>query len=633
MSLLSALRISTQHQKTSDPARQHTRWLGLLTLSIPAVYALILTVCASRVGTSDYDQFLVFHELQYWNTMLFGLAKQWTPVMCSGLSMAGEPQVPFASLTMLAGYVFGPLAGIVVGNVAFLAIGWIGAFLYSGLWSRQPGLRPLAASLFIGNGFFICRFAHGHDDFVPFLALPLALWVIHRFTSRKEPAPKAVGHIQAVLLLGCLFAVVIDGSPVAIIHWLLWIGLYAAVLSWMRQSALPVCAYITACAIAAVLDAGYLWPMIDAQSGFPRHTPDTFTGPWSLPWFMLLPMRGKVLPANGTGIELSVFIGPFLFYLIWRFRTTLRREMPRELQVPLLVVSLICIWLGMGSLRVAHLPVWISPFDWLRSLPGFRSIGVTGRFWGFLALPLSLLAAAALWRYAATEPPSRRKALLLAAVFLTQLGFQSESLLAAWWPSYVYEQISLRGIFTGAPERIEAVQNPNTAANPRFQGELITPVRAVTNCYDMDDFEHASVHGGTNLIKDIRADASGATPAAPLQAGFVTWNRIRIGSPAPTIRASTASVLRIELNQAYHARWTSAHCTLTRGDQGNLVASCPVEDLRSGPVDLVFFDPISDLGMRVSVRAATVLGPAMLMLALLNAIPKRREAAVTSGAG
>jgi len=50
---------------------------------------------------------LVFHSLQYWNASMFGMAKQWTPLMCSGLSMAGEPQVPFMSLSMALSYMLG----------------------------------------------------------------------------------------------------------------------------------------------------------------------------------------------------------------------------------------------------------------------------------------------------------------------------------------------------------------------------------------------------------------------------------------------------------------------------------------------------------------------------------------------
>ena len=57
-------------------------------------------------------------------------------------------------------------------------------------------------------------------------------------------------------------------------------------------------------------DAGYLWPMLQSQAAFPRLTADRFTSALSLLWFALLPLRGKLLPANGNGHELSVFIGP-----------------------------------------------------------------------------------------------------------------------------------------------------------------------------------------------------------------------------------------------------------------------------------------------------------------------------------
>ena len=607
----------------------HRHWSRAFIVSIPVAYALALVVFARRVGTADYDQFLVFHELQYWNASLFSLAKQWTPVMCSGLSLAAEPQVPFASLPMLLGYALGPLPGIVVGNLVYFALGWIGAYLYSGLWFIERARRALAASLFIGNGFFICRLAHGHLDFIPFLALPLALWIIHRAAdpSQESAASRSVLY---VLWLGCLLTLVIDGSPVAIIHWLFWIAVYSVVLSYVRRSSTPVLAFAAACAVTCFVDAGYLWPMIRAQSDFPRLTEDTFTGPWSLPWFMLIPMRGKVLPANGTGIELSVFIGPVLCYLIWRYRRALLQELPKELWLPLLVVSVVSIWLGMGSLRLIHVPVWLSPFDWLRSLPGFRSIGVTGRYWGFLALPLSVLAASALWRYATSETWTPRSAVLVASAFLIQMGFQGESLLAAWWPSHVQPDFAVEGTFNGKLERITMLQNPGTATDPHMQGEIISPLRAVANCYDMDSFTRAPVHSGTNLIKAVQRDAT------PLEAGFMTWNRIRISRASATPSGFRAIGLRdpmlhIVLNQAFHTGWRSASCAVERGAESNLVASCPARALDGGPVELVFSDPVSELGTRVSLTAAPVLGISIGLLTL-GLIPRRRPIAAPSPA-
>ena len=608
-------------------ATEPSRWLAAMTFAIPGLYLALLIPLAHRVGPADYDQFRVFHQLQYWNANLFGLAKQWSPVMCSGLSIAGEPQVPFASLTMLSSYLLGPSIGILVGILCYLAIGSIGGYLYAGLWVEQRRARLLAASLFIGNGFFICRIAHGHLDFVPFLALPLALWSLHRTSDPAEELLTGPRRILAILLLGCLFAMAIDGSPVAIIHWMFWIGLYTACLSWTRRSVLPLLVFVGACGLAGLLDAGYLWPMLDAQSQFQRRTPDTFTGPWSLPWFMLIPMRGKVLPANGTGIELSVYIGPFLAFLIWRYRRSVLAKIPREVLLPMVIVSVVSIWLGMGSLQAAHLPAWLSPFDWLRPLPGFRSMGVTGRFWGFLALPLSLLAATALWQYAQIEPRPKRRNVLLLGALVSQLAFQGESLASAWWQSRIYADSSLQGLFNGTPREIETVVNAGRDGGPQHQGELISPIRGVVNCYDMDDFTRAPVLPGTNLIREVRVKASNRSAHTDLQAGFVTWNRIRIAAPLLADVASTngpGSRLHITLNQAYHTGWSSPDCLLTSGAQGNLVASCSENIVRTRAAELVFFDPISDLGMRVSLCTACALLCAALALGLIALIPSRR---------
>jgi hypothetical protein len=612
-----------------------SRWLAAFTLAIPGVYLALLIPFAHHVGTADYDQFRVFHELQYWNANLFGLAKQWSPLMCAGLSIAGEPQVPFASLTMLWTYWLGPSLGILVGVGCYLTIGAIGAYLYSGLWYSPRRVRLLAAALFIGNGFFICRLAHGHLDFIPFLALPLALWTLHRTSDPADVLLTGPRRILAVLLLGALFAMVVDGAPVAIIHWAFWVGLYAACLSWTRRSAFAVLVFVSACGLASLLDAGYLWPMLEAQSDFPRRTADTFTGPWSLPWFMLIPMRGKLLPANGTGIELSVCIGPFLAYLIWRYRRIVVEKVPREVVLPTLIVSLVSIWLGMGSLHAAHVPVWLSPFDWLRPLPGFRSMNVTGRFWGFLALPLSLLAARSLWHYVQLEPRPKYRNWVLLGALVTQLVFQGQSLLSAWWQSPPYSDPPLQGLFTGAPREIETVVNPSTPFKPRHQGEFISPVRGVTNCYDMDDFTRAPVRPGRNLIRELRVDGSDRSSGTQLQVGFVTWNRIRIATPAPADAPSmirAGSRLQITLNQAYHSGWSSQDCVLTRADQGNLVASCPANIVGTTAAELVFFDPVSDLGMRVSVRTAFALLWVALALGMMSLIPSRRPVVSTAPA-
>jgi hypothetical protein len=584
------------------------RWLSALSVGILAVYGLFFLFSWNRSGPKDGDQFLVFHTLQYWNSSMFGIAKQWTPLMCSGLSMAGEPQVPFMSLSMALSYALGPLNGVKSALVIYLMLGWIGAFLYAGLRLKLKQQRFLAASLFVGNGFFFCRLAFGHFDLIPFFVLPLVLWALHRGTDGQAGASSRGATLQrilATLLMGALLALTIDGSPVAIIHLVPWLALYALVLALTIRSATPAILFGLAITCAALLDAGYLWPMLESQSEFPRLTPDRFTSALSLFWFALLPVRGKVLPANGNGHELSVFIGPILGYCLWHYRHWLSACLPAAMGRPLLVVSLVSIVLGMGSLKALHIPSWLSLFDLLRPLPGFRSIGVTGRYWGFLALPLSLFSAMALCRFASEFGDTWRVHVWFGLVLILQMGFQTETLTQLWLHSVPYRLVSAGTHFRYGPENIEYV----ALGENQFQGQLIAPTRGVSNCYDMDDFNRADGATGKSLVTHVVEDQTNVHRVPRVEARFATWSRIRLtmvctpsdagGSCAAPFHDRT----EVTLSQAYHTGWQAAGCETRPSTQGQLTVSCPASRMRDGPIDLHFDDPISDAGARLSMAS------------------------------
>ena len=596
------------------------RWLSALSLGIVAVYVLFYAVFLSKSGPKDGDQFLVFHSLQYWNASMFGIAKQWTPLMCSGLSMAGEPQVPFMSLSMALSYMLGPLWGVKLAIAIYFLAGWTGAYLYAGLWFRLNAQRTLAAALFIGNGFFFCRLSYGHFDFIPFLILPLMLWVLHQgieWSREAWTARKPVRLVLTALLMGAALAFAIDGSPVAIIHLVFWIGLYALVLAVTARSAAPIALFACAVALALVLDAGYLWPMLQAQAVFPRLTADRFTSALSLLWFALLPLRGKLLPANGNGHELSVFIGPVLAYCLWRYRHWLAANLPTTMGRPLLVVSVVSIVLGMGSLKALHVPIWLSPFDSLRHLPGFRSIGVTGRYWGFLALPLSLLGAVALWKFAAEFGEDRRLHAGLGLALIFQIGFQGETLAALWMHSPHYTLASQGDYFRHGPEDIDYI----AIQDDHLQGQVIAPTRGVSNCYDMDDFIRADTGPGKNLVMRVMQEWKRSDAATDVRARFSTWSHIRLAADCPSGNDSSCTVspagrMQVVLRQAYHPFWSAPGCDIYSSAHGNLIVDCPISRMREGPVELDFRDSTSDFGARISTTAwkSWLLAAASMML-------------------
>ena len=578
-----------------------------LSAGIVAIYAVFFSIFWGNSGPRDGDQFLVFHTLQYWNAALFGLAKQWTPLMCAGLSMAGEPQIPFMSLSMVLSYASNPLIGVRLATIAYLVFGFTGAYLYAGLWLATRTEKILAACLFVGNGFFFCRIAFGHFDFIPFLTLPLILWTLHRSVSIGRWADRIV----STLLLGAGVALIIDGSPVVVVHLLFWIGVYAVVLAVNERSAIPLWMLGFACVLATLLDAGYLWPMIRAQATFPRRTVDAFTSALSLIWFAVLPLRGKVLPANGNGHELTVFIGPVLACCLWRSRHWLARDFPTSLGRPLLVVCALSILLGMGSLAPLHVPTWLSLFDMLRTLPGFRSIGVTGRYWGFLALPLSLLSAAALVRCASELPAGSRRHLLLGSVVLIQLGFQAESLATPWRGSPSFKPVSPAGYFSQPAEEVGYVE----VADPHLQGELLSPTRGVSNCYDMDDFTHAVVLPGAALVASVREGSH--APAWSAHANFINWSHIRVQMDCGTNGRTSCGTsgdkpTQLVLQQAYHPLWHTNACRTLAGPGGNLTLECHPDELTRSPIELEFFDPVSARAAQTSVVTWAIWGLSVL---------------------
>ena len=285
--------------------------------------------------------------------------------------------MPLPEKALMLGYVLGPFWGIKAATLVYFIIGWLGAYAYAGLWVKAPLQRALAAALFIGNGFFICRLGAGHVDFIPFLILPLVLWIVHQSSVWQSEARNLPGMLRLLVMilgLGGLLSLAVDGSPVAIIHLLFWILLYTVVLAHCTRRWTPLVTLLCAVASVALLDAGYLWPMANAQAEFPRVTADSFTSVLSLIWFALLPVRGKILPANGLGHELSVFIGPVVAWALWRHRHWLSSQLPESMKKPLLAVTIVSVVMGMGNLALLHLPRWLSLYDLLQATAAGLSI-------------------------------------------------------------------------------------------------------------------------------------------------------------------------------------------------------------------------------------------------------------------
>jgi len=239
-----------------------------------------------------------------------------------------------------------------------------------------------------------------------------------------------------------------------------------------------------------------------------------------------------------------------------------------------------------------------------RPLPGFRSIGVTGRYWGFLALPLSLLSAAALSRYVMEFQAGWRLHTCLAAVLLFQLSFQIDTLSAHLFHSPHYRSLATDGYFLHRPEAIEYV----TTLDNQQQGEVISPIQGVRNCYDMDDFLRAAIPPGHTLISGLMQGGQPVQQAPGVEAKFRGWSHIHLAVPC-AISGDQASCLpaasrtQLVLQQAYHSSWRAAGCNTLADAGGHLALDCATSVLRKGFLDVHFYDVVSERAAEVSLAA------------------------------
>jgi len=576
-----------------------------LTLAIPLVYVFIFAVFILRKGDSDWDQMLAFHRLSLWNSKLFGWEKHWNPLMRGGMSLAGDPQVPIFSPSMLLAHLMPTAAAMKLAALLFLTAGWTGTYLLAGQLGLTPATAALAASLFAGNGFILSRLSHGHVDFLGTLTLPLWLFASRAVLREpNEPRGRAARRLTAAILGGgLLFALSTDGAPITILLLLVWVGLDALVLAIQKTSPRPLLFVAGSLITAGFLNAIYYLPLAANAVDFPRAREAVFVEPLLFFWFLLLPARGKILPAPANGHEFSVYIGPVLAYLVVRYRQEIVQAFRPQARMRLLLVSAATFVIGLGAWKALAQSLPPGPFDLLHALPGFEAVGIPARFWGYLALPLALAASVALRNLEEQTSAARPQRLLWTGVFVFTLAFQAASLAEP----FVSPKGRLRLRAAKLPSEIHRIEN---IGGPVTSESLqMTPTRGLIEAYNNHDYLHGSIAPGSELVRQTRW----APADTPIVAGaeWDDWNKIVVtlpdgGGPGAVI-----------FNQNFHPRWRSSAGAVTHTRRGNLALRLERLLPPGTTIVLRFRDEWSLLGKRISRISAYVF---LAMAALLGAL-------------
>jgi hypothetical protein len=249
----------------------------------------------------------------------------------------------------------------------------------------------------------------------------------------------------------------------------------------------------------------------------------------------------------------------------------------------------VCVFvIGLGSLRVFGRWLPPSPFDLLHELPGFVAVGIPGRFWGYLALPLAVASAIgvrALERSGADDASP----VLWTFLFVSALGFQLVSISAPFLSPAGRRVV----VQAGVPRSVSRIRIVSGFAS---QASTITPTIGVLNAYNSQEYVHGDIVSGAALVRTSHDGGFGLLEAT---ANWNGWSAIRVELP----EGARAGAL-IVFNENFHPRWSTSIGVITRNGAGNL---CLRLHDALGPgqkIDVTFRDSNSIIGGRVSLITA-----------------------------
>ncbi len=211
----------------------------------------------------------------YWSLTNGIWAAPWfTPAFCGGIPLFADPGSGYYSIPSIIsrGLVLDPLTSFHITFLAFVATGFLGAYLFA-LRGLKTSLAAavVAATLFGLNGFFAYRFIIGHTGFhgvmlVPWLALVVCGW--------ESPALRTrwlieLGRVVSAALI--LTYWVHSGASSLLVPFVLATAALV-LLQWMRDGVVgaAIGRSVAASVLAMMLSASKLTAASAYMSNFPR---------------------------------------------------------------------------------------------------------------------------------------------------------------------------------------------------------------------------------------------------------------------------------------------------------------------------------------------------------------------------
>lgn len=531
----------------------------------------------------DWAYFMHHAHSAYLSLAVHHQIPSWDPYFCGGIPALGSLQNNVVAPSFLFPLVFGLMAGLRIGFLAFFVAGMEGTYRLT----RHLGVRGAgafaSALVFCFSGRFVQLFHDGHTPFLAFLLTPWALLCLEKGLRSWRWTAAGAAVMTLVFLEGGAVPL-----PIISVLMLVWSLCRALALLITPESDLPAHRPLVVLAAMAAISLGLsafrLIPVMDTI----LHNPRIWQGEdvYTIGHVVNMLMREGEAGYTGDG---SAYTGHLSFVLL--LFALLMRD--RRVIVPL-VVGAVLLEMATGSDEIIGL------FPALRKFPVLENIRNPFRITVLVSLLVAVGAGCGIDALESVVLGLGRK--------ITQRASRAALVCTALVVSAFLVTVTVKQITDYTHPRLENLFNRPAALTMTqpFRQSLgnrwYAHVWPAANLGSLSCFEEQAFFVSPRLRGDLPREEYLSEPSA----GTVTrrsWSPHRIRLDVVLDRPATVIV-----NQNVHRGWHASTGSITSFD-GLLAVELPAGD---HDLTLRFRDPLIVLGAVIS--ALTILGLALFEL-------------------
>jgi len=296
------------------------------------------------LGKDDWDELTFLHAVPAWTIKYFHQFPLWDPYLRGGSSVIGNPQNPSPlSISFLLSLIFGPLAGIKLGNILNAVIGMAGMYVLMGFWDTIWIARVLAAVVLACNGAVVYHVEQGQYMWMMTMYWP---WILFLFLKGLE---KRAWMYLAALALSLQFW---GGSTYPFAFDIAILALLTTLFALRDKKAAYFFRFTEMMAAFVIFSAPRLFMAIETLYRFPRVTINEDTQvPWNIFYYAFLCRDQVNNHIPGLKIdEFSAYVGliPLILAVVLFYQW--------KKYWPYLCVLLFSLGLGLGN--SLYSPFW-----------------------------------------------------------------------------------------------------------------------------------------------------------------------------------------------------------------------------------------------------------------------------------